>query len=65
MKFVVGVMLSSFGIFWTGEGIGVTWWHEDVFILIIAALLLLASFIFVHLLKEKGVPRSEVHEKTL
>jgi Ca2+/H+ antiporter, TMEM165/GDT1 family len=65
MKFVVGVMLSSFGIFWTGEGIGISWWHEDVFILIIAALLLFASFIFVHLLKEKGVPHSEVHEKTL
>ncbi len=25
LKFAVGVMLSAFGVFWTGEGIGVEW----------------------------------------
>src|SRR5258708_2292721 len=25
LKFAVGVMLSAFGIFWTGEGLGVAW----------------------------------------
>jgi uncharacterized membrane protein len=25
LKFAVGVMLSAFGLFWTGEGIGVAW----------------------------------------
>jgi Ca2+/H+ antiporter, TMEM165/GDT1 family len=25
LKFAVGVMLSSFGVFWTGEGLGVPW----------------------------------------
>jgi uncharacterized membrane protein len=25
LKFVVGIMLSASGVFWTGEGLGVTW----------------------------------------
>ena len=32
LKFVVGVMLTSFGTFWGGEGIGISWWHEDLFL---------------------------------
>ena len=30
LKFVVGVMLSSFGVFWTGEGLGVPWPGADL-----------------------------------
>jgi uncharacterized membrane protein len=45
MKFVVGLMLSGFGIFWVGEGIGVEWWHEDVSILLLTAGLLLISIV--------------------
>ena len=37
MKFVVGVMLTSFGTFWTGEGLGVAWWGADLSLLILAA----------------------------
>ena len=29
LKFAVGVMLSAFGIFWTGEGLGIPWPGED------------------------------------
>jgi uncharacterized membrane protein len=29
LKFVVGVLLSAFGTFWTGEGLGVRWPLED------------------------------------
>jgi uncharacterized membrane protein len=36
MKFVVGIMLVSFGTFWLGEGLGVQWWHDDAAILLIA-----------------------------
>jgi len=36
MKFVVGVMLTSFGTFWTGEGLGIAWWHDDLSILALA-----------------------------
>ena len=31
-------MLTSFGVFFVGEGIGVSWWHEDVSILLLVAL---------------------------
>src|SRR5437899_12267581 len=33
LKFTVGVMLSAFGVFWTGEGLGVPWPGEDLAIL--------------------------------
>jgi uncharacterized membrane protein len=38
MKATVGVMLTSFGAFFAGEGIGVRWWHSDVSILLLVAL---------------------------
>jgi uncharacterized membrane protein len=42
LKFGVGVMLSAFGVFWTGEGLGVAWPGEDLAILgFIAAFLAL------------------------
>src|ERR1700746_3703441 len=38
LKFVVGVMLSSFGVFWTGEGLGVVWPGEALAIIALAVL---------------------------
>ena len=35
MKFVVGLMLTAFGTFWAGEGVGVEWAWEDVTILVL------------------------------
>jgi uncharacterized membrane protein len=43
LKFAVGVLLCAFGIFWIGEGIGVPWPGEDLFIVVLAVLLLAAA----------------------
>jgi uncharacterized membrane protein len=43
MKLGVGVMLSSFGIFWGGEGAGASWPGGDAALLAIVAGLLVAS----------------------
>jgi uncharacterized membrane protein len=40
LKFAVGVMLSAFGIFWTGEGLGLAWPGADLTIVVFAALFL-------------------------
>jgi uncharacterized membrane protein len=36
LKFCVGVLLSSFGVYWTGEGLGLPWPGDDLAILGIA-----------------------------
>ncbi len=43
MKFVVGIMLVSFGTFWTGEGLGFAWWGADLALLFLAAFYLAVS----------------------
>jgi uncharacterized membrane protein len=40
LKFAVGVMLSAFGMFWTGEGLGLAWPGADLAIVAFAALFL-------------------------
>jgi Ca2+/H+ antiporter, TMEM165/GDT1 family len=43
LKFAVGVMLTSFGVFWTGEGLGITWPGQDLMLLVFAAIFLAAG----------------------
>ena len=43
LKFVVGIMLSAFGVFWTGEGLGVAWPGSDLAIVGFAAIFLAVS----------------------
>ena len=40
LKFCVGIMLSAFGVFWVGEGLGVSWPGHDLAILAFAAIFL-------------------------
>jgi uncharacterized membrane protein len=56
LKFAVGVMLSAFGIFWTGEGLGIEWPGADLAIVVFAALFLAVSFAAVMLARR---PRAE------
>ena len=51
LKFAVGVMLSAFGLFWTGESLGVEWPGGDAAILAFAALFLGVAWALVALLK--------------
>lgn len=45
LKFGVGVMLSAFGVFWTGEGLGVEWPGADLALFVFAALFLGAGLL--------------------
>ncbi len=51
LKFVVGVMLSAFGVFWTGESLGVEWPGADLAILALAAMFLGVGAALVALLR--------------
>ena len=44
LKFAVGVMLSAFGLFWTGESLGVAWLGGDAAILAFIAWFLVVAF---------------------
>jgi uncharacterized membrane protein len=54
LKFAVGVMLSAFGLFWTGEGFGVDWPGADLAILAFIALFLGAGLACVALLNRRA-----------
>lgn len=57
MKATVGVMLTSFGTFFAGEGIGVRWWHEDFTLLLLVALFALLFVAGARLLRSsRGLP---------
>jgi uncharacterized membrane protein len=51
MKYAVGLMLCSFGVFWLGEGLGVSWPGQDVWIAILLALWLGGSQVAVRALR--------------
>ena len=44
LKFGVGVMLTSFGTFWSAEGAGVSWPGNDVFILVLIGFVTALAF---------------------
>jgi uncharacterized membrane protein len=56
LKFAVGVMLSAFGLFWTGEGLGVDWPGADLAILAFIALFLGVGLACAALLNRRAAP---------
>ena len=42
-KFLVGIMLVTFGTFWSGEGLGIQWPFSDLFLLVLVIFYLLLS----------------------
>ena len=53
LKFVVGVLLSAFGTFWVGEGVGVTWPGADWSILALVGGFLVAASVAVPLCRAR------------
>jgi uncharacterized membrane protein len=53
IKFGVGVLLSTFGLFWSAEGLGVAWPGSDLAILGILAFMTLISVGFVVVLRDR------------
>ncbi|MDE3027233.1 MAG: TMEM165/GDT1 family protein, partial [Paracoccaceae bacterium] len=60
LKFAVGLMLTAFGIFWTGEGLGAAWPGADLSILGLLAVLLLFSLVAVQLMTRARSPKEAV-----
>src|SRR5215475_7982595 len=53
MKFAVGVMLTSFGVFWGAEGAGASWPGHDAALLVIVPLTTLVALAYVALLRRR------------
>ncbi len=59
LKFVVGIMLTSFGMFWGGEGAGAHWPGSDAALLVIIPVIALFSLGLVALLRRSATPRTQ------
>jgi uncharacterized membrane protein len=57
LKFVVGVMLCSFGTFWGAEGAGVTWPGSDAALLVLVPLYAVAGVSLSAALRDRGAVR--------
>ena len=60
MKYVVGVMLVSFGIFWSAEGAGAHWPHADLALIAIIAFTVAVSRVLIYVLKRAHARTSPV-----
>jgi uncharacterized membrane protein len=58
LKFGVGIMLSAFGVFWTGEGLGIEWPGADLVLFAFAALFLATGVGMATLLRRPAVETS-------
>ncbi len=63
LKFVVGIMLTSFGTFWAAEGFSYEWPLSDAFIPILAVIFLASSYLLVLFLKQQKRRQLEVSKE--
>jgi uncharacterized membrane protein len=63
IKFVVGLLLTSFGCFWAAEGAGVDWPGDDLALLGVIAFFSLLSFALVRVLRRRRTKLVPVEAK--
>jgi uncharacterized membrane protein len=56
LKFIVGIMLTVFGTFWAGEGLGIEWWGEDLSLIVLLGAYLLLSWALIVWLRSYARP---------
>ncbi|WP_431047860.1 COG4280 domain-containing protein [Roseateles sp. L2-2] len=54
LKFGVGILLTAFGVFWTGEGLGLTWPGAELALLALVALFAVIGLSTARLLRARG-----------
>jgi uncharacterized membrane protein len=59
MKFAVGALLTTFGIFWSTEGAGARWPGADAAIPVLLAFTVLVSLIAAAVLRRTRPPRRQ------
>jgi uncharacterized membrane protein len=65
IKMLVGVMVTGFGIFWLGEGLGFHWPASDASLLGIIGAVVLVAYGAVRMLKRNGAPaRLQIYEES-
>jgi uncharacterized membrane protein len=57
IKFAVGVMLSAFGTFWAGEGVGIDWSFSDGMLLFLVGLYIAAAIVAVAVMRRRPTRR--------
>jgi uncharacterized membrane protein len=57
MKLIVGVMLTSYGTFWLGEGLWVRWPGSDSFLLVLCAAYAVVITVFIRRLEARKAQR--------
>jgi uncharacterized membrane protein len=65
MKFIVGVLLTSFGIFWGAEGAGVEWPHSDFSLLGLIPTILIICWLLIALLKLRKAKGNQIRKLNL
>lgn len=53
MGFIVGIMLLSFGTFWSGEGLGLQWWAGEATLAWIVAIYVAAALVLIGLWRKR------------
>jgi uncharacterized membrane protein len=57
LKFAVGVLLSAFGVFWIGEGLGYAWPGQDLTLVGLIAAFAIVSLLAVTVFRPRPTPR--------